>query len=98
MTGGYDVNAEAARGPLYAEWEQRLLDAKLICARWPQEYGGRGLSAIQFAIYAEELTRAGLPWVRRGFGENMVWPSVMAHGTPEQQRHFLPRIITGEDV
>ncbi len=98
MTGGYDVNSAARRSPLYGQWEQRLLESKLICPQWPEEFGGRGLSAVQMAIFAEELNTAGLPWVRRGFGENMVGPSVMMHGTPEQQQHFLPRIITGEDV
>jgi alkylation response protein AidB-like acyl-CoA dehydrogenase len=98
MTGGYDVHIQALRSPLYAEWEQRLLDAKLICARWPEEFGGRGLTPLEMALLTEEFHNAGLPMVRRGFGENMVGPSVMMHGTPEQQRHFLPKIITGEHV
>jgi len=98
MTGGYDVNADAYASPLYAEWEQRLLDAKLVCPRWPEKFGGRGLTALQFAIFAEELHRARLPRVVRGFGENMVGPSIMAHGTPEQQAHFLPKIISAEHV
>ena len=98
MTGGYDVNADAYASPLYAEWERRLLDAKLVCPRWPERFGGRGLTALQFAIFAEELHRARLPRVVRGFGENMVGPSIMAHGTPEQQAHFLPKIISAEHV
>jgi alkylation response protein AidB-like acyl-CoA dehydrogenase len=98
MTGGYDVNADAYASPLYAEWERRLLDAKLVCPRWPEKFGGKGLTALQFAIFAEELHRARLPRVVRGFGENMVGPSIMAHGTPEQQAHFLPKIISAEHV
>ena len=39
-----------------------------------------------------------MPRVVRGMGESLVGPSVIVHGTPEQQAHFLPRIITGEDV
>jgi alkylation response protein AidB-like acyl-CoA dehydrogenase len=98
MTGGYDVNANAYASQQYAEWERRLLDAKLVCPRWPERFGGRGLTPLQFAIFAEELHRANLPRVVRGFGENMVGPSVMAHGTPEQQEYFLPRIISAEHV
>src|SRR6266702_1299758 len=41
---------------------------------------------------------AELPRVRRGMGESLVGPSVIVHGTPEQRAHFLPRIISGEDV
>ena len=46
----------------------------------------------------EEFYRAGVPRVRRGMGESLVGPSIIAHGTPEQQAQFLPRIISGEDI
>ncbi len=48
--------------------------------------------------FNEELYRAGVPRVVRGMGESLVGPSVIVHGTAEQQAHFLPRIISGEDV
>lgn len=98
MTGGHSVNAEPEQSPEYAAWEQELLDARLICASWPEQYGGRGLGPVENAILTEEFHRAGVPRIRRGFGEGMVGPSLMAHGTAEQQQHFLRRIITAEDV
>ncbi|WP_017935405.1 acyl-CoA dehydrogenase family protein [Nocardioides sp. Iso805N] len=98
MTGGHSVNAEPEQSPEYAAWEQELLDARLICASWPEQYGGRGLGPVENAILTEEFHRAGVPRIRRGFGEGMVGPSLMAHGTAEQQEHFLRRIITAEDV
>src|SRR3954454_16676720 len=81
-----------------APWTKRVLDDGWICPTWPAKFGGRGLGPVENAIYSEELVRAGLPRIRRGFGENMVGPSIMVHGTEEQQKHFLPRIITAEDV
>lgn len=99
MTGGDRAAFERAEAdPRYEEWGQRLLDDGWICPQWPERFGGRGLGPVQNAIYSEELVRAGLPRIRRGFGENMVGPSIMVHGTEEQQKHFLPRIITAEDV
>ncbi|MHA6616974.1 acyl-CoA dehydrogenase family protein [Pseudonocardia sp. DLS-67] len=99
MTGGDRAAFENAEAdPRYEEWGQRLLDDGWICPQWPEHFGGRGLGPVQNAIYSEELVRAGLPRIRRGFGENMVGPSIMVHGTEEQQKHFLPRIITAEDV
>jgi alkylation response protein AidB-like acyl-CoA dehydrogenase len=98
MTGGHSLNTEAERSPEYQKWEQELLDARLICASWPEQFGGRGLTPVQNAIVTEEFHAAGVPRLRRGFGEGMVGPSLMAHGTPEQQEHFLPRIISAEDV
>ena len=88
----------ALHSPIYAEWSARLLKAGMICASWPTEYGGQDWNAIQNTIFAEEAFRAGVPTVSRGFGESMVGPSVMVNGSQEQKDHFLPRIISGEDV
>jgi alkylation response protein AidB-like acyl-CoA dehydrogenase len=99
-TGGYgsERRAAAAQHPGYAQWERELAEARLICPQWPERFGGKGLDAVRTAIFNEELYRAGLPRVVRGMGESLVGPSVIVHGTPEQQSHFLPRIISGEDV
>jgi alkylation response protein AidB-like acyl-CoA dehydrogenase len=99
-TGGYgsERRAGAMQSPLYEQWERELADASFICPQWPQEFGGGGLDAVRVAIFNEELYRAGVPRVVRGMGESLVGPSIIVHGTPEQQAHFLPRIITGEDV
>ena len=98
--GGYrspDV-VEAMDQPAYADWERKLADARLICPQWPEEYGGQGLDAVRLAVLNEEFYRAGVPRVNRGMGEALVGPSIIVHGTPEQRAHFLPRIISGEDV
>lgn len=78
-------------------WEQTLLDNRLICPAWPEEHGGRGLDGVRIAVMNEELGRARLPRITRGMGESLVGPAIIVHGTEEQQRTFLPRIISGED-
>jgi alkylation response protein AidB-like acyl-CoA dehydrogenase len=90
--------AEAEAHPAYAEWVAKLADKRLICAQWPEEFGGQGLDAVRLAVLNEEFYRAGVPLVSRGMGEALVGPSIIVHGTPEQQAYFLPRIIAGEDV
>jgi alkylation response protein AidB-like acyl-CoA dehydrogenase len=90
--------ADATADPAYAAWEGKLGAARLICPQWPGEFGGQGMDAVRLAVLNEEFHRAGLPRVRRGMGEAFVGPSVIVHGTPEQRAHFLPRIISGEDV
>jgi alkylation response protein AidB-like acyl-CoA dehydrogenase len=99
-TGGYQgaALARAAADPRYAQWEAELAQARLICPQWPQEFGGQGMDSVRVAVLNEEFHRAGLPRVRRGMGETLVGPSIIVHGTADQQAHFLPRIITGEDV
>ncbi len=99
-TGGYQ-GAELARAsahPAYAEWERRLAEARLVCPQWPEEFGGQGMDGVRLAVLNEEFHAAGLPRVRRGMGESLVGPSIIVHGSPEQRAHFLPRIISGEDV
>jgi alkylation response protein AidB-like acyl-CoA dehydrogenase len=89
---------EAATARTYQEWTDKLLAARLVCPHWPEEFGGQGLDAVRLAVLNEEFHRAGVPRVHRGMGEWLVGPSVIVHGTPEQQAHFLPRIISGKDV
>ena len=89
---------EAMQDPIYQEWERRLAEAHLVCATWPEAYGGRGWDAVCFAVFNEELRRHGVPAVRRGMGETLVGPAIIVHGTPEQKAYFLPRIVNGEDV
>jgi alkylation response protein AidB-like acyl-CoA dehydrogenase len=88
----------AAEHPAYQEWEAKLAAARLICPHWPEEFGGQGMDGVRQAVLNEEFYRAGVPRVRRGMGESLVGPSIIVHGTDEQRQHFLPRIISGEDV
>jgi alkylation response protein AidB-like acyl-CoA dehydrogenase len=90
--------AQATTHPLYQQWAGRLAENRMICATWPEEVGGRGWDAVRFAIFNEELRRVGVPLVRRGMGETLVGPAIIAHGTDEQKAYFLPRIVSGVDV
>ncbi len=65
---------------------------------WPVEYGGRGASLTQVAIYNEELARAQAPPLLGRAGVSLVGPTLMAHGTEEQRRRWMPRILAGDDV
>jgi hypothetical protein len=75
--------------------------AKILGARgwlgwgWPQQFGGPGWNAIQKHLFEEECALAGAPRVVP-FGPVMVAPVIMAFGSPEQQRRFLPGIASGE--
>jgi hypothetical protein len=62
---------------------------------WPKEFGGPGWNAIQKHLFEEETALAGAPRIVP-FGPVMVAPVIMAFGTPEQQKRFLPGIASGE--
>jgi hypothetical protein len=61
---------------------------------WPREYGGQGFGAVEQSIWFDEVRRANapMPFVTL----NTVGPALMAAGTEEQKRYFLPRILRGE--
>ena len=61
---------------------------------WPKEYGGQGRSQIEQFIFFDESMRAGAPVPMLTI--NTVGPTIMRHGTDEQKRFFLPRILQGE--
>ncbi|MBI5275477.1 MAG: acyl-CoA dehydrogenase family protein [Burkholderiales bacterium] len=62
---------------------------------WPQQFGGPGWTAVQKHLFEEECALAGAPRVVP-FGPVMVAPVIMAFGSPEQQKRFLPGIASGE--
>jgi alkylation response protein AidB-like acyl-CoA dehydrogenase len=62
---------------------------------WPKEFGGPGWTAVQKHLFEEECALAGAPRVIP-FGPVMVAPVIMAFGSPEQQKRFLPGIASGE--
>lgn len=78
------------------EWTAKLFAGGWICATWPTEYGGRGLSTMQGVVLAEEFSRARAPMRADFFGDTLVGPTILANGTEEQKKYFLPKILSGE--
>lgn len=78
------------------EWTAKLFEGGWICATWPKEYGGRGLSTMEGVAMAEEFHRAGAPLRADFFGDTLVGPTILQWGTEEQKKEFLPKILSGE--
>jgi alkylation response protein AidB-like acyl-CoA dehydrogenase len=78
------------------EWPSKLFAGGWICASWPTEYGGKGLSTMQNVVLAEEFARAKAPMRADFFGDTLVGPTILQHGTEEQKKYFLPKIMKGE--
>jgi len=79
-------------------WEQRLGEARWSAVSWPEEYGGRDASLLQWVLFEEEYHRAGAPARVAQNGVFLLAPTMFEHGTPEQRRRFLPRMATGADI
>jgi 3-oxocholest-4-en-26-oyl-CoA dehydrogenase alpha subunit len=80
-------------GPAMRECVRALAAANLLGVGWPKEFGGRGFSAIEQFIFAEEARRvnAPIPLVTL----NTVGPTLMHFGSEEQKQRFLPAILDG---
>jgi alkylation response protein AidB-like acyl-CoA dehydrogenase len=83
-----------------ADWRRRLHANGLLAIGWPREYGGAGLSPVEHLIVAEEFTAAGVPQggPNDNFGIQMLGSTLLRFGTEEQRRHYLPRVLSQEDV
>lgn len=83
-----------------ASWRTTLYEAGYLAPGWPTEYGGGGLSALEQVILAEEFAKAGVPGggPNDGFGIQMLGNTLLVWGTEEQKRHYIPRILSGEDT
>ena len=73
-------------------WNQHLAAAGWTCLGWPAEHGGRGATLAQQVIFYEEYARSGGPARVCIVGEELLGPTLIAFGTPEQQQRFLPPI------
>jgi alkylation response protein AidB-like acyl-CoA dehydrogenase len=79
-------------------WERELAEGGWVGLAWPERYGGRDASLTAQQIFKEEYARADGP-VRCGFfGEQLLGPTLMAFGTPEQQERFLGPILRAEEL
>jgi alkylation response protein AidB-like acyl-CoA dehydrogenase len=78
-----------------ASWPKELFEGGRICATWPREYGGKGLTTMQGVVLAEEFARARAPMRGDFFGDTLVGPTLLQWGTEEQKREFLPGILQG---
>jgi alkylation response protein AidB-like acyl-CoA dehydrogenase len=79
-------------------WNRHLAEHGWTGVGWPEEHGGRGLTLWQQVIFHEEYARSKAPNRVNHLGEELLGPTLMAFGTPEQQERFLPKILAVEEL
>jgi hypothetical protein len=83
---------------LHLEWERALFDARYAVVSWPEPYGGRDASPMEWLIFEEEYYRAGGPQRVTQNGIFLLAPTVFEFGTQAQKDHILPRMARGDDL
>src|SRR5882724_6317806 len=79
-------------------WQKKKADGGWACLHWPKEYGGRGATPIERVIWQQEEGVYGKLTQPFQIGEGMCGPTVMAFGTEDAKRRYLPKLASGEEI
>jgi alkylation response protein AidB-like acyl-CoA dehydrogenase len=92
--------AEARMVERSKEFQKKLADAGFAGITYPKEYGGAGLTRQHQAAFQAEVAAGGyaLPTSPFVIGQGMCLPTIFTHGTEEQKKRFMPKLINGEEI
>lgn len=79
-------------------WDRELSAGDWLGVGWPQEYGGRGLGLIEEIVFEYEYARAEAPYRATGNGLDLLGPMLLAQGSEDQKKRFLPPILAVEEL
>jgi alkylation response protein AidB-like acyl-CoA dehydrogenase len=82
----------------HREWERTLHSGRWSVVSWPEKYGGRDCSLIEWLIFEEEYYRSGAPGRVSSNGVTLLGPTLFAFGTEEQKDRFLPKMASGDEI
>jgi alkylation response protein AidB-like acyl-CoA dehydrogenase len=80
------------------DFQRRLYEGGWAAPAWPTEYGGRGATQTESAIWFEEVGRAGVPLPANVLGLLLAGPTIMTWGTDEQKERYLTPILSAEEI
>jgi alkylation response protein AidB-like acyl-CoA dehydrogenase len=89
---------EDERFEFLRRWQHKLHEAGWAGISWPREYGGRGATLIEQAIFSEEMARARAPRPANVLGLVLAGPTIIAQGDQEQKERFLEPILSAEEI
>lgn len=99
---------EQEAAPHFETWEQerrvprsfwkRMGEMGYLCPGVPEAYGGAGADFGYSAVIIEELERVGSGMVGIGLHNDIVVPYLLAYGTEEQRRRWLPGCVSGDII
>jgi len=84
--------------PYLRAWQRKLYEAGWAAVSWPREYGGRGATLMQQAIFWEEMARLQAPPMPNALGLGLIGPTIIAHGTAAQKKRYIPKILSAEEI
>jgi alkylation response protein AidB-like acyl-CoA dehydrogenase len=96
--GAEPEGGEEVKNAWRRDFQRRLAEGGWAAVHWPREYGGRGGTLTESAIFFEELGRSGAPLPINVLGLLLAGPTIMAWGSDEQKARHLAPILTAEEI
>jgi alkylation response protein AidB-like acyl-CoA dehydrogenase len=79
-------------------WQARMAADRWVGVHWPDTYGGRSATPVEVALYQMAYAASGAPQPVNRVGINLAGPTLLAHGTDEQKRRWLPSILDASEI
>ena len=95
---GFALAIDADTVKSLTEWQRRLYEGGYLGLSWPIEFGGQGKTIIESAIFNEEMARVRAPAPLNELGLSMAAPTILEHGTDDQKKRFVRKILTCEEI
>jgi alkylation response protein AidB-like acyl-CoA dehydrogenase len=83
---------------LRRDWQRKLHQAGYLGLDWPREWGGRGATAVEKAIFDAEMAEADAPQILNTLGIGLLGPALIHHGSEEQRRRFIPPMLAADEI
>jgi len=84
--------------PYLRAWQRKLQEGRWAAVSWPKEYGGRGATLMEQAIFWEEMARVEAPPMANSLGLGLIGPTIIAYGTEAQKKRYIPKILSAEEI
>jgi alkylation response protein AidB-like acyl-CoA dehydrogenase len=79
----------------HRNWEAELASGRWSVVSWPEEYGGRDASLVEWVLFEEEYYLSGAPTRVAQNGISLLAPILFAHGTADQLDRYLKPMTDG---
>ncbi|MGA9773864.1 MAG: acyl-CoA dehydrogenase [Blastocatellia bacterium] len=93
-----DEESSRERFEFLRAWQKKMFEAGWVGIHWPKEYGGRGVTLIEQAVFIEEMARAQAPPLINVLGLSLLGPTLINYGTEEQKQRFLSNILSADEI
>jgi alkylation response protein AidB-like acyl-CoA dehydrogenase len=84
--------------PYLRAWQRKLYEGGWAAVSWPKEYGGRSATLMEQSLFWEEMARVDAPPMANSLGLGLIGPTIIAYGTDEQKKRFIPKILSAEEI